>query len=202
MTGVGGDTGRGFRVAVRGYRTWNRLFYLVTVVALVSGLLAAIWKSTGNYTSHDWHVLSVYTLSELMLALPFDLDKTKRFRDVDGTVLVWTIGSIASHGRILDLRDRMLGDALDSGLLGGGIGAALVVGPLFGLRALGRRLRRGRRLRGGEVATARELARRTLPWWRDMLHLTRGREARPYSIARIPWPRGAECWRSFKSADI
>ena len=192
MTGVGGDTGRGLRVAVRGYRTWNRLVYLVTAVALASGLLAAIWKTTGNYTSHDWHVLSVYTLSELMLALPFDSDKTKRFRDVDGTVLVWTISSIASHGRILDLRDRVLGDALDSGLLGGGIGAALVVGTLSGLRTLGRRLRRGRRLRGGELATARELARRTLPWWRDMLHLTRGREARPYTIARIPWPKGAE----------
>ena len=192
MTGVGGDTGRGFRVAVRGFRTWNRLVYLVTAAALVSGLLAAIWKTTGNYTSHDWHVISVYTLSELMLALPFDPEKTKQIRDLDGTVLVWTISSIASHGGILDLRDRMLGDALDSGLLGGGIGAVLVVGPLFGMRALGRRLRRGRRLRGGEVATARELARRTLPWWRDMLHLTRGREARPYTIARIPWPKGAE----------
>ena len=192
MTGVGGDTGRGFRVAVRGYRTWNRLVYLVTAVALVSGLLAAIWKTTGNYTSHDWHVLSVYTLSEVMLALPFDPHKSKQFRDVDGTVLVWTISSIASHGRVLDLRDRMLDDALDGGLLGGGIGAVLVIGTLFGLRTLGRRLRRGKRLRGGEVATARELARRTLPWWRDLLHLARGREARPYTIARIPWPRGAE----------
>ena len=75
MTGVGGDTGRGLRVAVRGYRTWNRLVCLVTVVALLSGMLAAIWKTTGNYTSHDWHVLSVYTLSEFMLALPFDPDK-------------------------------------------------------------------------------------------------------------------------------
>ena len=192
MTGVGGDTGRGFRVAVRSFRTWNRLVYLVTAVALVSGLLAAIWKTTGNYTSHDWHVFSVYTLSELMLALPFDPEKSKKIRDLDGTALVWTISSIASHGGILDLRDRILGDALDSGLLGVGIGAVLVVGPLFGLRAFGRRLRRGRRLRGGELATARELARRTLPWWRDMLHLTRGREARPYTTARIPWPRGAE----------
>ena len=192
MTGVGGDTGRGFRVAVRGFRTWNRLVCLVTVVALVSGLLAATWKTTANYTSYDWHVFGVYTLSELMLALPFDPDKTKQIRDLDGAVLVWTISSIASHGGILDLRDRMLGDALDSGLLGGGIGAALVVGPLFGLRALGRRLRRGKRLRGGELATARELARRTLPWWRDMLHLTRGREARPYTVAGIPWPGGAE----------
>ena len=192
MTGVGGDTGRGFRVAVRGFRTWNRLVCLVTGAALVSGLLAAIWKTTGNYTSHDWHVFGVYTLSELMLALPFDPDKSKKIRDLDGTVLVWTISSIASHGGILDLRDRMLGDALDNGLLGGGIGAALVVGPLFGLRALGRRLRRGKRLRGGELATTRELARRTLPWWRDMLLLTRGREARPCTVARIPWPRGAE----------
>ena len=192
MTGVGGDTGRGFRVAVRGFRTWNRLVCLVTAVALVSGLLAAIWKTTGEYTSHDWHVFGVYTLSELMLALPFDPDKTKQIRDLDGTVLVWTISSIAGHGGILDLRDRMLGDALDSGLLGGGIGAVLVVGPLFGLRALGRRLRRGKRLRGGELATARELARRTLPWWRDMLQLTRGREGRPYTVAGIPWPGGAE----------
>ena len=192
MTGVGGDTGRGLRVVARGCRTWLRFGWWIAIAVILAGLAAAIWKTTSDYTGHDWHVFGVYALSEFMLAVPFDPGKTKKIRDVDGTVLVMTIDTITRHPEILDLRERLLGDALDAALLGGGICAGLAVAALFGLHLLGRRLGRGRRLRGGELASAKELKRRTLPWWRWPLLRIRPPEARPYRIARIPWPKGAE----------
>ena len=192
MTGVGGDTGRGLRVAARGLRTWFGFGWWIGIAVIVAGLGAAVWKTTSDYTNHDWHVFGVYALSEFMLAAEFEPDKTKKMRDVDGTVLVMTLDTIARHPRILDLRERLLGDAVDAGLLGGGACAGLAVGALFGLRLLGRRLARGKRLRGGELASAKELRRRTLPWWRRRLLRFRPAEAQPYRIAGIPWPKGAE----------
>ena len=127
-----------------------------------------------------------------MLVADFKPGKTKKIRDLGGTVHVMTLDSITRHPEILDLRERLLGDALDAALLGGGICAGLAVAALFGLHLLGRRLGRGRRLRGGELASAKELKRRTLPWWRWPLLRIRPPEVRPYRIARIPWPKGAE----------
>ena len=158
----------------------------------VAGLATAIWKTTSDYTKHDWHVFGVYALCEFMLVLPFDPDKTKTIRDLDGTVEVETISFIAGFGPILDLRDRMVGDAIDAALLGGGSGLGLAAAALFGLRLFGRRLRRGRRLRGGELATAEELMHRTMPLWRTMMLQFRGPEAAPFTVAGIPWPKKAE----------
>ena len=192
MTGVGGSTGLGYRVAARGFRTWNRFTSLVVMVALAAGLAAAAWKTTGDYTDHDWHVFGVYALSEFMLQAGFKPDKTKKIRDLDGTVLVMTLDSITRHAAVLDLRERLLADASEAALFGGGAGAGVIVVAFFGLRALGRRLRRGRRLRGGELASARELSRRNRPWWRRTSLLALGSETRPYTIAGIPWGKNAE----------
>ena len=192
MTGVGGDTGRGLRVASRGFRTWWKLSWKVVTLVFFAGLATAVWKTTGDYTNHDWHVVGVYALCEFMLVAGFDPDKTKTIRDLDGTVEVETISFIADFGPILDLRDRMVGDAVDAALLGGGICAGLAAAVLFGLRLFGRRLRRGRRLRGGELATAEELRHRTMPLWQTMMLQFRGPEAAPYTVAGIPWPKKAE----------
>ena len=192
MTGVGGDTGRGLRVATRGFRTWFRFGWWIGIAVIVAGLGAAVWKTTSDYTNHDWHVFGVYALSEFMLVAEFKPDKTKKMRDVDGTVLVMTLDTIARHPKILDLRERLVRDAVDPALLGGSGCAGLAVAVLFGLRLLGRRLGRGKRLRGGELASAKELRRRTLPWRRRLLLRDRPAEAQPYLIAGIPWPKGAE----------
>ena len=192
MTGVGGDTGRGLRVAARGFRTWFRFGWWIGIGVILAGLGAAIWKTTSDYTNHDWHVFGVYALSEFMLAADFKPDRTKNIRDVDGNVLVMTLDTVTRHPEILDFRNRLLGDAVDAALLGGGICAGLAAAVLFGLHLLGRRLGRGKRLRGGELASAKELRRRTLPWWRRPLLRNRPPEAQPYRIARIPWPKGAE----------
>ena len=195
MTGVGGDTGRGVRVAARSLRTWRRIVDLVLMVALAGALIAGTWKTWSATTAHDWHVMGVYALCEFMLIAEFSPDKPKKIRDLDGTVHVAPIGFIAGETHILALRDRILGDFLEFALIGGGIGAFIVIAALAGLRTLGRSLRRGRRLRGGELVSARALARRAKP-----LHLLRRFhpglrcevEAGSYAIAGIHWPRDAE----------
>ena len=192
MTGVGGDTGRGVRVAARGLRTWSHILELVAIAAVVSALIAAGWKLRVSVSSHDWHVMGVYTLSEFLLAAGFDPDKPKTIRDLDGEVYVASIDYIGRFQPFLDLRDRIVRDAAGAALTGGGIGCALVVCALAGLRAFGHRLGRGRRLRGGELVSARKLAHRTVPLRRSLLSLGRKPGDAPYEIARIPWPDGAE----------
>ena len=192
MMGVGGDTGRGARVAARSWRTWWRFGWTVATCALVSGALGVAVKCAAGITAWQWHAVSVHMLSELILAVGFGADKKKSIRGEDGTVYRETLGDIASFDGLIELRERVMDDILDAAMLGGGIGAGLVFAALFGLRVLGRRVRRGRRLRGGELATAGELARRTRPFRRDMLHLMRGHGAEPYTVARVPLPKDAE----------
>ena len=192
MTGVGGDTGRGVRVAARSVRTWRRIADLVAIVVLLSALIGGIWKTQTAATAYEWHLMGVYALSEFLLAAGFHPDKDKKMRTEAGEVHVSTIGRIAGFERFHRIRDRIIGDVLDAALLGGAIGGVIVIGALVGLRTMGRGLRRGRRLRGGELVHARELARRSLTRLRAVLLLRRQPEAEPYDIAGIPWPDGAE----------
>ena len=192
MTGSGGDTGRGLRVAARSVRTWNRISSLVVVVALVAGLAAGTWKTWNAASAYEWHLMGVYTLSEFLLAAGYKPDKTKKVRTEEGEVYVTTIGRIAEFERFHELRDRIVGDVSYGALLGAGIAAGLVIGTLVALRALGSGLRRGRRLRGGELASARELRKRAMSLPQRALLPFRPPEARPYAIAGIPWAKDAE----------
>ena len=192
MTGVGGDTGRGVRVAARSLRTWRRLVERAILVTFVSALIAGSWKTWSATTSHDWHVMGVYALAGLFLAADLSPGRSKTLRLPDGRVVVTTIGEIVAFEPILAIRDRILGDALDAALLGGGICAAVVIAGLVALRTLGSGLRRGRRLRGGELVSARQLGRRSLPLHQRGLLRLRRAKPKPYAIAGIPWPVGAE----------
>ena len=192
MTGVGGDTGRGVRVAARGLRTWRRVVERAMLVALAGALIAATWKTWDETSSHDWHVMGVYALCEFMLAAGFDPDKSKKIRDLDGQIYSSSLAHIVTFEPILSLRDRVVGDALDAAILGFGSGAALVAVYLVAMRIVGGSLRRGRRLRGGELVTSGELAWRALPLHRRARPLLRRNEPASYRIAGIPWPSGSE----------
>ena len=192
MTGIGGNTGRGVRVAARGLRTWRHIAEFVAIATVVSALIAVGWKWRVSVSPHDWHVMGVYTLSEFLLAAGFDPDKPKTIRDLDGEVYVASIDYIGRFQPFLDLRDRIVREGARAALTGGGIGCALVLCALAGLHAFGHRLGRGRRLRGGELVSARKLANRTAPRRRSVLSLGRKPGEAPYEIARIPWPEGAE----------
>ena len=192
MTGVGGDTGRGLRVATRSFRTWLSLGVKVAMVVIAAGLGSAIHQTYEKTAEYDRYVVGVQAVSEIMLALQFDPDRDRTILRPDDTEYVGSLEEIATFEPYLRQRARMVDRAVDAAVLGGGIGAGLAVAGLFGLHLLGRRLGRGRRLRGGELVGRRKLAWSTLPWWRRLLLLGRGPGAWPYTIARIAWPKGAE----------
>ena len=136
MKRLGRAIDQGLYIVWRDWRDWYAFAWFFVFVAAVFGLGAAIWITVARYTAHDWHVFGVYVLSEFLLFLPFTSGKTKKIRDLDGEVLVWTIDAITKHGYILDLRDRMLGDALGAAMWGGGLGAGLLIGTVVVLRVV------------------------------------------------------------------
>lgn len=154
MIGLGRAVDRGLYRVGRVREDWSPFAWFVAFVAAVLGLAAAIWATVEEYTAHDWHVFGVYVLSEVLRVLPFGPDKTKKIRDLDGEVLVWTIEEITRHSYILDLRDRMLGDALSAAQWGGGIGAGLLIGTVLVAHIVHWRNDRKRRRGAGEKRAA------------------------------------------------
>lgn len=173
MIRLGRAIDRGLYCVGRVWEDWIPLALLVVLVAAVFGLGAAIWTTVARYTGHDWHILGVYVLSEFLL-LAFAPDKTKKIRDFGGEVLVWTIEEITRHSYILDLRDRMLGDALSAAQWGGGIGAGLLIGTVVVTRTVdwrkARQRRRGARAKRGGPGFRRWIGR----WLKSILHLISG----------------------------
>ena len=155
MKRLGRAIDRFLYIVWRDWRDWYAFAWLVVIVAAVFGLGAAIWTTVARYTAHDWHVFGVYMLSEFLLFLPFAQGKTKKIRDLDGEVLVWTIDAITRHGYIVGLRDRMLGDAFGAALWGGGIGDGLLIGAVVVLRIVHWRNSMQRRQGTGEMRAAK-----------------------------------------------
>ena len=115
---------------------WRGLIELTLIIALISGLIAVAWRIWSSTTAHDWHVMAVYALCEILLAFGFDPDKSKKIRGPDGEVYVSTIEYIAEVAPVLAVRDRILGDLLWSFLHGSGIGVGILIGTLLGVRVL------------------------------------------------------------------
>ena len=190
MTGAGGDTGRGVRAAARGLRTWRRLAGMVLAAALIGAAGAAAWKAARTTTGYQWYAIGMLMLSETLIDAGLNPRRLKEIRHADGRTETVTLGAIAGHRPLRALRERMIGNLLDAALAGLGIGAGIAIAGLAALHYAGGRLKRGRRLRGGELVSARQLRRRVAP---PRLRLPfRPVPEAPYRIAGIPWPERAE----------
>ena len=192
MTGAGGDTGRGFRAAGRGVRTWSRLLGAAVAAAVLAATAAAAWKTWHATTAYEWYAAGVLTLSEALLASGLSPERTRNVRYEDGRVEAVPLGAIAAHPPLLALRQRMLGDLLGAAFAGLSAAAGLIVAALVVLHVMGGHLKRGRRLRGGELVSARELRRRAAPVHRRVLEPLLPPNLRPYRIAGLPYPERAE----------
>ena len=162
MTGAGGDTGRGVRAAARGLHTWRQLAGMVFAAALIGAVSAAVWKATNTTTAHHWYAVGMLVLAETLIDAGLNPRRTKEIRHPNGRTETVTYGAIANHRPLLALRKRMIDDLLDAALAGLAIGAGIAVAILAALHYAGGRLKRGRRLRGGELVSARQLRRRVV----------------------------------------
>ena len=132
---------------------------MVLIAALIGAASAAAWKAARTTTGHEWYAVGMLVLAETLIDAGMPPHRPKDVRHPDGRVETVTLGTIANHRPLIALRKHILDDLLNAALLGSGIGAGIVVAALVALHYAGRRLKRGRRLRGGELVSTRQLRR-------------------------------------------
>ncbi len=130
---------------------------MVLIAALIGAASAAAWKAARTITAHQWYAVGMLVLAETLIDAGLSPHRPKEVRHPDGRVETVTLGAIANHRPLIALRKHILDDLLNAALLGLGIGAGIVVAALVALHYAGGRLKRGQRLRGGELLSARQL---------------------------------------------
>ncbi|MDE0355902.1 MAG: type IV secretion system DNA-binding domain-containing protein [Deltaproteobacteria bacterium] len=189
----GKATLRGGQTLLHDVHMWGQLVRwqimgLVLVVVIFPA--AALYRST---TAYDWRLVGTGTLAELKLSIGYSPRSGQMHEWREGRKTPTPIVDIVADPRIEWLRKRMLATVYAKAWAGAGWGAGGVAVSTLGFWLLGRRLGRTRRVRGAELATARQLRRRVQPL-SERLATAVVPAARRAScrIAGIPWPRRAE----------
>ena len=189
----GKATLRGGQTLLHDVHMWGQLVRwgilgLVLTVVLVPAVAA--FRTT---TAYEWRVVGTGTLAQVKLALGYARDSGLAYEWREGRKTATRIVDIAADPRIQRIRTRLLDTVYAKAWLGfwlgaGGVGLCTV---LFWI--MGRRMERAKRLRGAEMATARELRRRVQPpsvrLAAAVFPAVRRASCR---IAGIPWPERAE----------
>ena len=166
---------------------WGLLAIALTVV-LVPAI--ALFRST---TAHEWRLVGTGTLAQAKLALGYQRHSLQKYEWREGKTTLLRIVDIANDPRIERIRRRLLHTIYSKVWLGLwiGVGGMVLCAVLFSVR--GRRLDRAKRVRGAEMATARELRRRVRPLSVRLMEALspKARRSSP-RIAGIPWPKRAE----------
>ena len=191
MRAWGDDTVRGGQTVFHGLRMWSQLVRvgLMTIAGLVVGAPAfMLWRTT---TGDDWYGVGMVTLAETKLAIGYQPESGQEIRLENGNTMVGRIDDIAAYAPWGAARERILETATSGAWLGGKIGVGLVLGMLGWFRYQGHRLKQKKRLRGAELVSAKELARRVRPLRARARRVVFG-GARPYRIAGVPYPERTE----------
>ena len=191
MRAWGDDTVRGGQTVFHGLRMWSQLVRvgLMTIAGLVVAAPAfMLWRTT---TGDDWYGVGMVTLAETKLAIGYQPESGQEVRLENGNTMVGRIDDIAAYAPWGAARERILETATSGAWLGGKIGVGLVLGMLGWFRYQGHRLKQKKRLRGAELVSAKELARRVRPLRARARRVVFG-GARPYRIAGVPYPERTE----------
>ena len=193
MKTVGSSTLRGGQTVFHGLRMWGQLLRAAFFVSAAAVVAVPVWHVWNNTTGYEWYAAVIVTVAEAKLGLGYAPDHRQDVRMADGSVRVLTITEIAASPRALRTRERLRDAVFASAWLGAK--ASLVVIALFLLLFWyrGWQLNRSRRLRGAELASARELRRRIRPpgtALREALSLHP--RPPPYRIAGVPYPERTE----------
>ena len=166
---------------------WEILGFVLVVVLVPS---TALFRTT---TAYEWRVVGSGTLAELKLSLGYSPASGQMHEWREGVKTATRIADIVADRRIERIRKRMLATVHARAWAGAGWGAGGVALCTLGFWLLGRRLDRTRRVRGAELATARQLRRRVQPLSvRLATALFPAARRASCRIAGIPWPERAE----------
>ena len=189
----GKATLRGGQTLLHDVHMWGQLVRwqiigFVLVVVLAPSI--ALYFTT---TAYEWRLVGMGTLAEVKLSIGYSPRSGQMHEWVEGRKTPNPLLDIVADGRIERIRRRMLETVHSWAWTGAKWGVGGMVVCTLGFWMLGRRLARTRRVRGAEMATARELRRRVQPLTvRLATALFPAARRASCRIAGIPWPRRAE----------
>ena len=167
---------------------WGQLLRAGIFVAAAAVVAVPGWHIWHHTSGYDWYAAGIVTVAEAKVAFGYRETAMQEVRMRDGRTRVLAVTEIAASPEALAIRKRLRGEVFASAILGAK--ASVVVIALF--LALfwyrGHQLNRARRLRGAELATAAELARRIRPVGARLRRFSRAPPAVPYRIAGVPYP--------------
>ncbi len=195
-TRIGNSTLRGGQTVFHGIRMWGQLLRAGLFLAAISVVAVPAWHTWRNTTGYEWYAAAILTVAEMKLAIGYKKDSRQEVRMADGRTAVLTITEIASSPRALFARERLKDEIYESAFQGLKYGVLAIVILLAVFWFQGRQLNREKRIRGAELATARQLRRQVLsryPVGARVRHaFTTSLRGRPYRIADVPYPEWAE----------
>ena len=191
MSKVGSNTLRGGQTFFHGLRMWGQMVRPALFVTALCVVAFPAWNTYRETEWYDWYASGMATLAEAKLALGYSETSGQEVKMRDGRYETMSILDLAASTDALRTRER-LRDRVFAGARDGALASAAampLILALFWFR--GRRLNRATRIRGAELATARQLRRRVRPVHRRLRDALFARPA-PYTIAGVPFPDRAE----------
>ncbi len=200
MRALGSSTLRGGQTVFHAFRMWGQLLRAGLFLAAAAVVAVPVWHVWTHSTGYEWYAASMVTVAEAKLAIGYRETARQEVRLADGSTATMTVAEIAASPRALAVRERLKDEVLASALLGAKASVAVILLfiALFWYR--GWQLNRGRHLRGAELASAKELARRVQPTRKRLAAaLSLSAEPAPYRIAGVPYPERTETQHSIVS---
>ena len=191
MRTVGSNTLRGGQTVFHGLRMWGQLIQAGMFLAAIAVVAFPVWNVARQTDGYEWYAALMVTVAEAKLVLGYEETSGQEVRMRDGRYEIMSIRDLAASAGALRTRERLRDRVFASAFVGAqasvaAIGLFLV---LFWIR--GRQLNRAKWLRGAELASVGELARRVRPLHRR-LYDAAFKSPAPYTIAGVPFPKRAE----------
>ena len=191
MRTVGSSTLRGGQTVFHGLRMWGQLLRAAVFLSAFAIVAVPGWHIWRHTTGYEWYAAGIVTVAEAKIGIGYRETAMQEVRMADGSTAVISVRELARSPRARAVRDRLKAEVFASAWLGAK--ASVVVIALF--LALfwyrGWQLHRGRRVRGAELATARQLRRRVQPLPARLRQALAGHPG-PYRIAGVPFPERTE----------
>ena len=191
MRTVGSNTLRGGQTVFHGLRMWGQLLQAAMFLAAIAVVAFPVWHVARQTDGYDWYAAGMVTLAAAKLAVGYRETSGQEVRMRDGRYEVFSIRDLAASTEALQVRERLRDRVFASALVGAKASVAAIVAFLALFWVRGRQLNRAKWLRGAELASVGELARRVRPLHVRVRDAALKRPA-PYRIAGVPFPDRAE----------
>ena len=196
MRTVGSSTLRGGQTVFHGLRMWGQLLRAAVFLSAFAIVAVPGWHIWRNTTGYEWYAAGIVTVAEMKIGIGYRENAMQEVRMADGSTAVLSVRELARSPRARAVRDRLKDEVIASAWLGAKASAVVIALFLALFWYRGWQLHRGRRVRGAELATARQLRRRVQPLpvrLRQGLPLPFGYgHPGPYRIAGVPFPERTE----------